>query len=93
VSTIFTMEPLDAHDPDSYIYSMEAVNEFIMVLSKFCGFDCCSMFAAVCLQQCCDRTCRNYEKILELEHSWVGNFCMRQDGVGSEANVVGGQQL
>jgi hypothetical protein len=32
VSMVFTVEPLDAHDPDSYIYSMEAVNEFILVL-------------------------------------------------------------
>jgi hypothetical protein len=48
------------------------------------------LVVVVYLQQCCDRTCWNYEKILELEHFWVGNFCMRQDGVGSEANVVGG---
>jgi hypothetical protein len=51
------------------------------------------LVAAVCLQQCCDRACWNYEKILESKHSWVGNFCMRQDCVGSEANVVGGQQF
>jgi hypothetical protein len=45
--TVFTVEPLEAFDPDSYIYSMEAVNEFILVLSKFCGSGCCSMFAAM----------------------------------------------
>jgi hypothetical protein len=49
------------------------------------------LVATICLQQCCDRACWNYEKILESEHSWMGNFCMKQDGVGSEANVVGGQ--
>jgi hypothetical protein len=31
---VFTMEPLDAHDLDSYIYSIEAMNEFILVLPR-----------------------------------------------------------
>jgi hypothetical protein len=44
---VFIVEPLDAFDPDSYIYSIEAVNEFILVLSKFCGSGCCSMFVAM----------------------------------------------
>jgi hypothetical protein len=47
VSTIFTVEPLEAFDPDSYIDSMDAVNEFILVLSKFYEFGCCSMFVAM----------------------------------------------
>jgi hypothetical protein len=47
VSTVFIVEPLDAFNPDSYIYSMEAVKEFILVLSKFCGSGCCSIFAAM----------------------------------------------
>jgi hypothetical protein len=34
VSAVFTTEPLEAHDPDSYIYSMEVVNEFILVLPR-----------------------------------------------------------
>jgi hypothetical protein len=34
VSTVFTTGPLDAHDPDSYIYSIEVVNEFILVLPR-----------------------------------------------------------
>jgi hypothetical protein len=31
VSAVFIAEPLDAHDPD---YSMEAVNEFIVVILR-----------------------------------------------------------
>jgi hypothetical protein len=44
---VFTVEPLDAFDHDFYIYSMEAVNEFILVLSKFYGSGCCTMFATM----------------------------------------------
>jgi hypothetical protein len=34
VSTVFTVEPLDVHDPNSYLYSMEALNEIIMILPR-----------------------------------------------------------